>query len=114
MGQPAAKISDELLDNLIRREFPNDIAEVKQKLDTIVSDSQTGKNRFSAAVLKLANGDKTKIDLLVEKCNYDFRDIVAMAEYPKNLDTGFDEIAADKTKEIYDKDWSQYADWLNK
>jgi len=114
MEQPAAKITDELLDKLIRREFPNDIDEVKRKLNTIVSDSQAGKNRFSAAVLKLANGDLTKIDALVEKCNEDFRDIVSMAEYPKCSDYGFGEIPADKTNAIYDKDWTQYSDWLNK
>lgn len=114
MGQPAAKISDELLDKLIRREFPHDIDNVKQKLNTIVSDSQAGKNRFSAAVLKLANGDLSKIDDLVTKCNYDFRDIVSVAEYPKYSDFDLGEIPADKTKKIYESDWTKYSDWLNK
>ena len=114
MGQPAAKISNELLDKLTRREFPNDIEEVKHKLNKIISDSQAGRNRFSAAVLKLANGDLTKIDKLVEKCNEDFREIVSMAEYPKCSDYGFGEIPADKTNEIYYKDWTQYVAWLNK
>ncbi len=114
MEQPTAKISDELLDKLIRREFPNDIDKIKQKLNLINSDSHAGKNRFSAAVLKLANGDLTKIDDLVVECNYDFRDIVSMAEYPLCSDHGFGEIPADKTQEIYGNDWAQYSDWLNK
>ena len=55
--QPVATISEEELDFLIGREFPNDKEEVKAKLDKIISTSQIGKNRFSAAVLKLADRD---------------------------------------------------------
>ena len=81
--QPVATISEEELDFLIGREFPNDKEEVKAKLDKIISTSQIGKNRFSAAVLKLADRDFTKVDLLVERTLEDFRDIVSLAEYPR-------------------------------
>ena len=107
-------ITDELLDRLIRREFPNSIEVVKHKLGAIFSDSRLGKNRFSAAVLKLSNGDLSKIDSLIETCNYDFRDVVAMAEYPKAFDTGFLDIPEDKAKKIDDNDSIQYSVWLYK
>lgn len=113
MEQPTAKISDELLNKLIQREFPNNITQVRLKLNRIISDSQGGKNRFSAAVLKLADRDFTKLDELIEECNYDFRDIVSKAEYPQCFSNGFQDISSNDD-EIYRLDWKQYSNWLTK
>lgn len=114
---PAAEISDELLRKLIRREFPKIFTRLKVKwlLNSISSDSKAGKNRLSAAVLKLAQGDIAKLKLLVERCNYDFRDVVSEAEYPiYSSYGGFGKVPEDKIKEVYAADWNQYSDWINK
>src|ERR1043165_2024085 len=112
--QPPAKISDRALDRIIQRDFGNNFQEVKQKLEFIKSDTPKGKNRLSAAVLKLANGDLTKIDSYLKICNNDFRDVVSKAEYPKISQHGFGKIARDKLKAIYLSDWIEYSNWLNK
>ena len=114
--QPVATISEEELDFLIGREFPNDKEEVKAKLDKIISTSQIGKNRFSAAVLKLADRDFTKVDLLVERTLEDFRDIVSLAEYPRAHKAGFK--LFDKEEKVIEgvflADWKEYSNWKEK
>lgn len=112
--QPVAKISDEDLDFLISREFPDEKKIVKTKLDKIHSDSQKGKNRISASVLKLADKDINKIDFLVKRANEDFRDIVSEAEYPRTSSFGFGERENEDSKVDYLKDWEEYSTWKEK
>jgi hypothetical protein len=63
--QPVPIISDEELDFLVSREFPDDIEIVRTKLNKIKSDTKNGKNRISTSVLKLADKNLDKIDLLL-------------------------------------------------
>lgn len=112
--QPVAKISDIDLDFLIGREFPNDKETVKTKLDKIKSDSQEGKNRISASVLKLAKQDLDNVDFLVRRANEDFRDIVVEAEYPRTSSFGFGERNEEESKDDYLKDWEEYSTWKEK
>lgn len=112
--QPVAKITDKQLEYLIQRDFANNTELVKQKLNKIKSDSQNGKNRISAAVLKIANSDLTKIDFLIRKANEDFRDIVSEAEYPRASKYGFGKRNEKELKSDYLNDWTEYVDWKNK
>jgi hypothetical protein len=112
--QPTAKITNKTLDRIIRREYCDNFKEVKQKLESISGDTLKGRNRLSAAVLKLSNRDLTKIDLYIEMCNYDFRDVVSQAEYSRSSKFGLGEIAPNKLKEVYLDDWEEYLNWLNK
>jgi hypothetical protein len=115
LGQePASKISDKTLERLLEREFGSRAGEVNQKLQRINSDSPNGKNRFSAAILKLANSDFEKIDYYINLCNDDFRDVVAAAEYPERMKFAFHKIARWKKRQIYLSDWNQYSRWLRK
>ena len=111
--QPAAIITDKTLDKIIRRDYGDNFKEVTEKLSTIKSDSPKGRNRLAAAVLRLSNGDLAKIDSYIDKCNYDYRDIVMQAEYPRSSKLGFDKTTSDKSKQIYLDDWTDYANWLN-
>ncbi|WP_148264591.1 hypothetical protein [Christiangramia forsetii] len=83
-------------------------------MDKIKSDSKQGKNRISAAVLKIANKELEKIDFLIKKANEDFRDIVAEAEYPKSSSYGFGKRNENERKDDYLKDWEDYSDWKTK
>jgi len=112
--QPVAKISDTEFEKLIDREFPKISDLVKRKLTEIRSDSQNGKNRIGAAVLKLAKSDINKIDLLINKANEDFRDVVSQAEYPRASKFGFDERSDNELKVDYLNDWTEYSEWKNK
>tara|TARA_R110000744_G_scaffold24445_3_gene61273 strand:- start:1819 stop:2193 length:375 start_codon:yes stop_codon:yes gene_type:complete len=114
LEQPVAKISDAELEKLIDREFPENSDLIKRKLTEIQSDSQNGKNRIGAAVLKLAKSDLNAIDFLIKKANDDFRDIVSQAEYPRASKYGFDEPNEKELKTDYLNDWTEYVDWKNK
>lgn len=112
--QPTAKISDKELEFLIRRDFTNNAELVKQKLNKIQSDSLNGKNRISAAVLKITNMELDKMDSIIIKANEDFRDIVSEAEYPRASKYGFDEPNEKELKTDYLNDWTEYSEWKNK
>ena len=111
--QPIPKISDTELVILILRDFANNSTLVTKKLNKIQSDSKSGKNRISASVLKIANRDLNKIDLLIEKANEDFRDIICEAEYPRVYKYGFDEPNEEQLMEDYLNDWKEYLEWKN-
>ena len=112
--QPVAKISDQLLDTLIDRDFKSNAAIVKTKLNSIDSDSQAGKNRIAASILKLADKNFDALDKLIEKANNDSRDILMCSEYPRCAKLGFDDLDDKQMKQIYINDFTQYSNWLNK
>lgn len=112
--QPVAKVSEAELEKLIDREFHKNSDIVKRKLTEIKSNSQNGKNRIAAAVLKLANSDLNAIDSFIKKANEDFRDIVSQAEYPRASKYGFDERSDNELKTDYLNDWIEYSEWKNK
>lgn len=110
--QPVAKISDQLLDTLIEREFKNKAAIVRTKFIAIDSDNEGGQNRIAAGILKLANKNFDALDQLIEKANNDSRDIFMWAEYPRCAKVGFDELDKKQMKQIYLDDFIEFSDWL--
>lgn len=110
--QPVAKISDQLLDTLIERDYKSNAAIVKAKLNTIDSDNQAGKNRIAAGILKLANKKFDALDELIEKANEDSRDIMMWAEYPRCAKIGFGELDKKQMKQIYLDDFTEFSNWL--
>lgn len=110
-NQPVAKISNAELELLICREFPKDTELVKQKLAEIQSDSQKGKNRIAASILKLAKADLNKIDFLINRAKADFRDIVSKAEYPRASKYGFELPNEKELKTVYLNDWNEFIEW---
>ena len=108
--QPVARISDDDLVFLIQREFPNDVNVVRDKLNGI-DDFFEEKNRISAAVLKLADGDITRLDEFVQRANSDFRDVLAPAEYPRQFRYGFGNRTEEESKEDSLQDWGEYCAW---
>jgi hypothetical protein len=112
--QPVAKISDQLLDTLIDRDFKSNAARVRTKLNNINSDSKAGQNRIAAGILKLADKNFDALDELIKKANEDSRDILLRAEYPRCAKLGFDD-AVDKKqmRQIYIDDFNEYTSWLN-
>lgn len=113
-NQPVAKISNAELEFLIDREFPKNTDLVKLKLTEIQSDSQNGKNRIVAAILKLAKSDLNKMDFLINKANEDFRDIVSEAEYPRASRNGFELPNEKELRTDYLNDWNEYLEWKKK
>ncbi len=112
--QPTAKITDKTIERIIKREFGNNADKVKDKLQQVISDTSKGRNRISAAVLKLANKDFDKIDYWIHISNNDFREVVAKAEYPRISNLDFAEVNQTESKNIYSADWLDYSSWINK
>jgi hypothetical protein len=110
--QPVAKISDQLLDSLIERDFKSKGAIVRTKLNNIDSDSKAGQNRVAAGILKLADKNFDALDELIEKANTDSRDIFMWAEYPRCAKVGFDELDEKQMKQIYLDDFIEFSNWL--
>jgi len=110
--QPVAKISDQLLNTLIERDFKSNAALVRTKLSTLKGDSTAGKNRIAAGVLKLADKNFDALDELIKKANEDSRDIMMWAEYPRCAKIGFDELDKKQMKQIYLDDFIELSKWL--
>jgi hypothetical protein len=112
--EPVARISDNKIDRLLLREFGSHASEVKEKFLHLKSDTPGGKNRISAAILKLSNGDMDKIDHYIDLCNLDFRDVVGPAEYRRYTTVAFNEIPRWKKRQFYLADRKEYSNWLRK
>ena len=111
--QPVANVTDTNLSRLLEREFPQHIDKVKTKLDKVYSDSPSGKNRISAAIIKLSNKDLKSLDHFIDIANGDIRDVLSQAEYPRCSKLGFGDFDNNKMKSIYLDDWREYSKWLN-
>jgi hypothetical protein len=72
--------------------------EVKQKLQRVTSDSHNGKNRISAAILKLSNKDFNSTDYYINMSHGDFRDVISQAEYPRCSKLDFDKMEKENMK----------------
>ena len=111
--QPVAKVTNKQLDRLIARDFSQHIDVVKNKLNKVESDTLNGKNRISAAIIKLSNKDLKSLDLYIDIANADSRDVLSQAEYPRCSKLGFDDIDNKEMKRINLDDWKEYSKWLN-
>jgi hypothetical protein len=109
--QPAAKISDQLLNRLIERDFKSNVDIVTTKFRNINSVSQE-KNRIAAGILKLANKKLDDLDKLIETANEDYRDIMMRAEYPRCAKIGFGALDKKQKKKVYCDDFIEYSNWL--
>ncbi|MEQ8522651.1 MAG: hypothetical protein RIB86_18535 [Imperialibacter sp.] len=91
MSTEPARISPELFEHLIRREFGGLSNEVTDLLQLVNSDSESGKRRIGTAILKLANKNVSRLEQLIKRANSDFWEIVAEAEYPRAFEAGLTE-----------------------
>jgi transposase len=113
MNNEPTKISSELLELLINREFADRSTEVPEQLKQVKSDSESGRRRISAAILKLANRSRERLEQLIQRANSDFRDIIAQAEYPRVFEAGFGELTEGEERKANEADWKEYQNWLN-
>jgi hypothetical protein len=64
--------------------------------------------RLQLAMLKNSNGDLDKLTAQVELAEIDYRDVLALAEYPRQLRTA----AGQVTEEMQRADREDYESWL--
>ena len=116
MEQKIPKVSDSDIRRIISRDFR------QSKTDTILdilksykSQSEKGRNRIYADILKLSKGDIGLLRKYVKDANTDYRDIISASEYPGYSKYSFDyEFSEEEEKQIIDADWKQYQEWFSK
>jgi len=116
MDQPTPKISRKDIMRIVARDYParkqEEVLEILRQYD---GDSEKGKFRVWASLMKISEGEIEQLRENVERAKSDFRDILAYAEYPEYSDkVGFDDENFTKTelKDIIKADWKQYQNWL--
>ncbi len=90
-------------------------AEALTLLDSCGAElSERGRARIQLAILKLSKGDLEKLRHYVEVAELDYRDVLAWAEYPEQMDTGASRFNSqpEVIREIEERDRKQYLDWL--
>lgn len=116
MDQPVAKIKFEDIVRIIERDYSSYGKEkVLDVLKEYSSDSEKLNNRVWAGALKISSGNLERLKENIETAKIDFRDIVAIAEYPKYSEqVGFDtdEFTEEELNDIIKDDWGQYQNWL--
>lgn len=116
MEQKVPEISDSDIYRIIRRDYPqSEFSKVVVLLKMYKSKSEEGKKRIYAGILKLSEGKVELIKTFVEKANYDYRDIIALSEYPNYSRFAFDNnLIEQKRKELIDDDWFQFECWFKR
>lgn len=95
---------------------PADLPGVLQTLETYgVESHERERERVQLGILKLSGGDLVKLRELVEVAKRDYRDILAWAEYPREMSrspTEMQENINGEAGRIRERDRAQYLEWL--
>lgn len=111
--QPIPKISVADIERVIKRDFKEHKNQVVMDIlnEYGEKDYQRERERVCLAVLKLSEGDLEKLRRNMDIAKVDYRDVLALAEYPNYIKAGLN--MTDREKKInIDLDWKQYCDWL--
>jgi hypothetical protein len=97
MDQPIPNVGSSDLARVLQRDFPLEVrAEIAELLDSY-GDSEA--IRVKLAILKLADGDVSKVRHYVSVATRDYRDVHAWAEYPEFMDKGWSNGLLAKTRD---------------
>lgn len=115
MKQPCAKVSKKDIEKIIIRDYAGvAITKILKKLCEYKSEYE--KFRVWAALLKISEGSIVKLNKNILIANSDYRDILAVAEYPMYTKViGFNDknFSKNEVEKIIKSDWEQYKNWLN-
>jgi hypothetical protein len=116
MAQPAAQVTPEDVQRLVRREFgPDREAEILALLDEYgTEDWHREPDRVRAACLKLAAGNLDRLQNQIEIAKQDWRDVLGPAEYPGYTKHMFriKNYPEAEQERIINDDWRQYQEWF--
>ena len=114
--QPIPNVTSADVERVVRREFPADrIGEVLSTLREYGTQSwQRDPDRVRLAALKLAAGNVARLRDQIESAKYDYRDVLAAAEYPGYCQRVFwpGLLSPQEEQQVIEADWKQYQDWL--
>lgn len=118
MEQPVPRVSGKDVERVVLRDFGEDkLSQAKNTLERYGRQEWThpGSARVRLAILKLANGDLEQLTRYTEAAIEDFRDVIAMAEYPwYSAKIGSEGAGQEVRREAIEADREQYLEWLNR
>lgn len=116
--QPVPKVTPEDVERVVRRDFAvHDQTTVLAILGEYGTESWHREYaRVQLAALKLADGDVEKLRKAITTAKRDYRDALAVAEYPAYSRRGFQtrKLPAEEYRRIVASDWQQYEAWLGR
>jgi hypothetical protein len=77
--------------------------------------SERGRSRVQLAILRVCEGRRDRLEKLVRMGKQDHRDVLARAEYPEQLRTGFvgmRQLSYEDAEAMRRRDRQQYLEWL--
>ena len=105
-------MSDPLLAKKVGQLFPDDRAEVLRLLEQYQGPDRV---RVQLALLKQAGGDLERLRVGLEMAGRDYRDILGLAEFPRQMAISASELAALDPKArraMLEADHGEYQSWL--
>jgi hypothetical protein len=94
-------------------------ADAQQIMDVLdrygTETSERGRARVQLAILKLTEGQRERLEELVGMAKRDYRDVIAYAEYPEEMRTGFvgmKRLSPEEAQAVRQRDREQYLAWL--
>lgn len=113
--QPVPVVSSEDVERVTVREFAAESPRAREILQAYGDEAWHREiERVRLAALKLAAGDLAGLRAAIEMARQDYRDVLAVAEYPaydKQVRPSA-ELSEDERQKIIDADWKQYSAWL--
>lgn len=113
-SQPHPTVDDQDVERIVRRDYPAEM--VDSILGLITAVEVWEKPRVVLACLKVAGGDFDRLRKQLDDASGYWREILSEAEYPLATRRLFrlDSLSDEEVRTIYDKDWRQYSEWLNR
>ena len=97
--------------------FPNELE--RKRVEKVLKKHGTGnyhrEARVGLAVLKLAGTELERIEYYIGQADMDYRDVLAMAEYPGQMRQPYSlkEEDPERYAQIMEEDRKQYEGWIN-
>ena len=104
------RVSAADVERIIRRDFASELRPEAARLLELYQSNEP--HRVRLAVLKLAQGNLTRLTAQVENARMDFRDVLMWAEYPAYSRLPFSAAESDR-RAADESDRDQYQRWLD-
>ncbi len=112
MNQPTPTVSEMDVERIVRRDFSAE--EFDEMISVLSGYNDREPNRVRLAILKIAKGRVDELRRQTERAKFDYRDVIAFAEYPGYIKiwSRINEISKEEKQKIIDQDWKHYETWL--
>lgn len=105
----------EIMEKKLRRLFPDEI-ERQRAINALhaygTEPHEHEPERVRLDILKLAGADLDEIERYVESAHQDYRDLIAWAEYPEEINSPTYKMPKEEVDAIRGRDRAQYERWL--